>query len=466
MKTILVRPAFAKSDLAFVSIIAKEVMTYKEQIKTNELITKIRIIRYVRKEHLPIGQVAEAFSCHRNTIGNIINAFDEKITKEEQARLVTNGTSLTQEILLSQYGQLLNTKRIPKSNKRQADKKAEDKIKELFTEKKIRVGAKRMRTFLKRRYENSTEADEIELLKLTFGQLKGIYKRQQFRVQKVRSSNGERRALYDYRALGCFERLHYDVKHILDKHALPEEIYELLSKKEIPKYEWNIIDAKSRFRFIAYSYELSAEFGLHFLLFVIQYLRSVLHNLPYEMVFGFDNGTEFCSGSSRKEMDWNRIVSAMNARIYSYEPRFDIRKNLIERSHLSDDEELYISRGIFMNTKKTFLKEVNDYAHYWNYERPHSGIEMNDHTPYEIVKKSGLMGVEKLMAFPTLILDDVINEIKVCTQSVVVDAYLNEHPELMKKVSVDPKIRRNLELKFFLPTDAQNVLTYYQTCCY
>ena len=375
MKNILSRPAF-------VNIIAKEVMTYKEQIKTNELITKIRIIRYVRKEHLPIGQVATAFSCHRNTIGNIINAFDEKITKEEQARLVTNGISLTQEILLSQYGQLLNVKRKPKSNKRQADKTAEDKIKELFTEKKIRVGAKRMRTFLKRRYENSTDRDEIQLLKLTQGQLKGIYKRHQFRVQKVRSSNGERRALYDYRALGCFERLHYDVKHILDKHALPEEIYELLSKKEIPKYEWNIIDAKSRFRFIAYSYELSAEFGLHFLLFVIQYLRSALHNLEYEMVFGFDNGTEFCSGSERKEMDWNRIVLTMNARIYSYEPRFDIRKNLIERSHLSDDEELYISRGVFMKTKKDFTREVTDYAWYWNTKRPHSGIGMADKTPY------------------------------------------------------------------------------------
>ena len=162
------------------------------------------------------------------------------------------------------------------------------------------------------------------------------------------------------------------------------------------------------------------------------------------MVFGFDNGTEFCSGSERKEMDWNRIASAMNARIYSYEPRFDIRKNLIERSHLSDDEELYVSRGVFMKTKKDFTREVTDYAWYWNTKRPHSGIGMADKTPYEMVKQSKLLGVEKLLAFPTLILDDVINELKVCTQSVVVDAFLNEHPELMKKISVDPKIRRNL----------------------
>jgi hypothetical protein len=50
---------------------AKEVMVYKEQIKVTELITKIRIIRFVKKEHLPIGQVAMPFSCHRNTIRRV-----------------------------------------------------------------------------------------------------------------------------------------------------------------------------------------------------------------------------------------------------------------------------------------------------------------------------------------------------------------------------------------------------------
>jgi len=296
---------------------------------------------------------------------------------------------------------------------------------------------------------------------LSCGQLKGIYKRFALRVQKTRSSNGERRALYDYRSLACFERLHYDVKHILDKHALPEEIYQILSCKEIPKYEWNIIDAKSRYRFVAYSYEITAEFGMHFLLFVIQYIRSTVRNLEQDMAIGFDNGKEFCSGSSRKETEWNQIVSCMNAAIYSYEPRFDIRKNLIERSHLTDDEELYIPRGIFMNAKKTFLKEVNDYAHYWNYERPHSGIGMHDKTPYEMIKQSGLIGAEKFMSFPTFILDDVINQLKACTASVLVDAFATKHPEVMKKVSSCPKTKRDLELKFFLPTNAQNVLTYY-----
>ena len=436
-------------------------MVYKEQIKETELVTKVRIIRAVKKENIPITQVAKAFSCHRNTIGNIINAFDKKISPQNQVVLLNSGTSLTHDVLFSQYGTLLNAIRKPKSNKRSAGKLEEDKICEFFTKENIRVGVKRMERFLRRRYVNSTDQHEQALLQLTTGQLKGLYKRNNFQVQKVRSSNGERRALYDYRALACFERLHYDVKHILDKHALPENIYQILSGRDIPKYEWNVIDAKSRFRFIAYSYEICAEFGLYFMLFVSQYLRSVLHNLEQEMVFGLDNGSEFCSGSKRKEEEWNTLLSCMNAKVYSYEPNFDIRKNLIERSHLTDDQELYIPRGIFMGTKKTFHNEVKDYGYYWNYERSHSGIGMDDHTPYEMVKKSGLIGVKKLLAFPTLILDDVINQLKVCTQSIMVDAYLKQHPNLLKKISFDPKTRRDVELRLFLPTDAQNVLTYY-----
>ena len=442
-------------------IIGKEVMEYKEQIKQHELLTKIRIIRYVKKEHMPIGKVAEAFSCHRNTIGNLLAVFDQKIQPEDQRLLLQPGTSLTKEDLAIRYGKLLSTSRKPKSNKRSAEKVLEEKIIALFIEKKLKVGVKRMRTLIARRYRDSVLPEEHQLLSMSTGQLKGIYKRNDFRVQKVRSSNGERRSLYDYQALACFEKLHYDVKHILDKHALPEEIYQLLSGKDIPKYEWNIIDAKSRMRFIAYSYDISAEFGLFFLLFVVQFIRAAVHNLEQTMIIGFDNGTEFCAGSTRKEDEWNTLLACMNAGVYSYEPSFDIRKNLIERSHLSDDEELYIPRGIFMGTKQGFVKEVTDYTPYWNTLRPHSGIGMDDRTPYEVIKQSGLLGEEKLLTFPTLILDDVINHLKACTKSIVVDGYARQHPEQMKKMITDPKTRRDLELKFFLQTDAQNVLTYY-----
>lgn len=99
-----------------VPIITKEVMNYKEQIKANELITKIRILRYVKKEHLPITEVAKSFSMHRNTIGNIIKAFERAITQANQCMLLSSGVQNSQEELITRYQNILNKKRIPRTH--------------------------------------------------------------------------------------------------------------------------------------------------------------------------------------------------------------------------------------------------------------------------------------------------------------------------------------------------------------
>ena len=456
MKTILSRPAF-------VSIIAKEAMSYKQQIKENELITKIRIIRSVKKDHIPVVQVAQAFSCHRNTITNIIGIFEKTVAQKDQQRLLASQTSLSQEELNALYATLLNKSTKPHSHKKAAAINQEQQIVALFIKDKLRVGVNRMLNMLRRRYRGHEALDTANVLALSSGQLRGIYKRNALTTEKVRSYTGEVRHLYDYQTLGCFERLHFDVKYVLDKHSLPENIYQALSGKQIPRYEWNIIDAKSRFRFLAYSYERPAEFGLQFLLFVIQYLRSALIAYDQDIVVGFDNGMEFCGGSKRKEEEWNQLLSVMDARIYSYEPRFDIRKNLIERSHLTDDEELYIPRGMYMGTKALFMKEVSDYQYYWNFQRSHTGIGMDNRTPFEMLKRSGLVGIEKLLNFPVLFLEDVIEALRRCNTPVMLESFAMEHPSVMQKSLTCQKTQRDIENRFCLQDNAQNVLTYYPT---
>ena len=338
----------------------------------------------------------------------------------------------------------------------------EESVKKLFKDHGLKVGSNRMFTILKRHYAGHEQEDEANVLSLTPWQLRGIYNRQELQPEKTRSSNGEVRRLYDYKSLYCFEKLHYDVKYVLDQHALPENIYKLFSHHDIPKYEWNILDAKSRFRFLAYSYQRPSEFGLRFLAFAIQYLRYSLVAYHQKMLIGFDNGMEFCAGSKRKEEEWNQILSTVNAGIYSYNPHFDIRKNLIERSHLTDDEELYIPRGKYMETKEAFMKEARDYLYYWNYQRPHTGIGMSNRTPFEVLKKSGLTGAEKLLSFPVLILEDVIDALRRCMLSIEFEAYAKTHPEQIQKSQTDQKIQRDIENRFYLPANAQNVLTYYR----
>ena len=115
--------------LLYTQIIPKEVMAYKQQIKINELVTKVRIIRSVKKDSAPIMQAAEAFSCHRNTIRNILNLF-EALSAEDKLRLLE--ASFTQEELSTLYGSLLNKSRKPVSHKRSATKGQEESIKKLF----------------------------------------------------------------------------------------------------------------------------------------------------------------------------------------------------------------------------------------------------------------------------------------------------------------------------------------------
>lgn len=445
---------------AFVPIIPNEMIVYKEQIKGQELITKIRIIRYVLKEHIPVVQVAKSFSCHRNTVSNIVHLFESNVLPVDQELLLSTGTSCSQDELVSRYENLLNHKRIPKTHKKSASKQDSEAVVSLFRDKKITVGINQMKLTLERRF-----GEHRGLAKLTIGQLKGIYKRNNLKTTIVRSANGERKHLYDYKAISCFQFMHLDVKYVLDKHALPEDIYELLSHNGAPIFEWNLIDAKSRTRFMAYSYGLNSEFGFRFLTFAIQWIRATLRNEEQEIMIGMDNGLEFCLGSQKKEDAWNVVLSVLNAKVYQYHPHFDIRKNLIERSHRTDDEALFIPRGIYMTSKQKFHDEVIDYADYWNKKRPHTGIGMNKRTPEEVLKQAGLLGVERLLNFPTLILEETIKQLRDCTQIVEFEAYAKQNPDLIQKSQTCQKTRRNIEDQFNFPFDAQNVLTYYLNIC-
>jgi len=81
---------------------------------------------------------------------------------------------------------------------------------------------------------------------------------------------------------------------------------------------------------------------------------------------------EFFSGSKKKQQEWNDILSCLDANIDCYNPNWDIRKNVIERSHRSDDEEFLIPFGEAMKTKEQFMLQAQEYNDYWNKKRCHS----------------------------------------------------------------------------------------------
>ena len=442
--------------------ILAEPMSYKQQIKKNELLTKLRMIKLVKKGGYKQTSVAEKFHCHRNTVGNMIKDFEQELTETDKQKLLHKRLNMQEvEELLNP---LKNQSRVPLSNKRRANAEQEKEIVKIFKKQRVKVGPYTMRTLLKRKYGKETvNYEHLSKLEKSLGRLKigcirGVYKRNQLRLEKKRAVNGKASPLYDYKALACFEYLHYDTKTIPDKKALPKLVYEKFKfNEQLPVYEYNILEAKSRFRFMAYSNHLNAEFGLKFLLLVIQFIRAYTHNWQPMNIWA-DNGLEFCRGSQRKEALWNRYLARLNASYESYHVGHDVRKNLIERSHRTDDRYFFIPRGEFIETKQDFLKEAAGYQLYFNAQRPHQGKAMADRTPLEVLQDSGVQGAKRLLTFPTMILEDNIETIRKHTDYLLLDAEIDQL-STPSQFYLD-EIKGKYE--FFNDKIAQNVLTYYQ----
>lgn len=442
-----------------------ESMSYKQQISLSqeqELLAKLRIVKQVKRFGRKQKQVAASFSCHRNTITNILKSFKTLLPLDIQQALIY-GDDWNRQDLLTLLLPLQNLSRKPHSHPAQASKAVTDKVIELFN-KGIKTGPQRFTTIIKRKLADSNNPIEQQVRQLSLASTKGIFKRNKLRITKVKSGNGQKRALYDYQSLACFSCLHYDVKHILDHKALPDDIYHgLATNQELPLYQWTIQDVKSRFRFLAYSRNINAEFGLKFLIFTLCFIRFTLANWDQEIIIGLDNGVEFCCGSKDKEKQWNQILSSLKSEIYTYHPGHDIRKNLIERSHLTDDEELYIPRGDKMTNLPSFMKEARAYLYYFNFQRAHSGIAMNNRTPFELIQASGLSNTTNLLKFPVIVLEDEIEVLRKATDQILL---LNEIQQYQIKtqrlINLKKLIDLSLKYDFFKPNFAQNVLTHYQ----
>jgi hypothetical protein len=442
-----------------------EPMSYKQQISLSqkqELITKLRIIRYVKRQNKTQIETARVFRCHRNTVANILKLFTSQLPQNIQQALIYNNNWQLEE-LVNLLSPLLNLSRKPQRHPKQASIALEEKVVDIFKKDKLKVGPKRFQTIVRRRYIDSSDFLEQKLSKIKLASLKGIFKRQKLKLKKVKSTNGQRRSLYDYQSLSCFSCRHYDVKHILEQKALPADIYQaLLNNSKLPLYQWTIQDVKSRFRFLAYSRNLNAEFGLKLLSYVLCFIRFIFNNWEEEIKIGVDNGVEFCCGSEEKEAWWNQILASVKAQVYSYHPGHDIRKNLIERSHLTDDQELYIPRGRRMTRLDLFMKEVRNYMYYFNFQRPHSGIRMENRTPFEVISQSGLTNTKNLLKFPVIVLEDEIETLRQATDQLILFSEIKQY-QLKNKKAIDQKKLIDLSLKysFFKPKFAQNVLTPY-----
>jgi len=196
------------------------VMPYKENCNAEgEIMTKFKIARMHFADNIKQNKIAKILNCHVNTINKIVLACKNKSPDDKIWKYLNDSDSrITVKKLNDLFSFFKYDSRKPKSHKLSikigsADEKI---ISDKFEDKKY--GALRMFHHLSR------EGFDVEK-RFTFGKIKGLYKRLKLKAKRVRTANGERRALYDYDLISAFEYLQYDVKVIADKHALPTDIY-------------------------------------------------------------------------------------------------------------------------------------------------------------------------------------------------------------------------------------------------
>ncbi len=374
-------------------------MPYKQNCKVEgEIITRLKIAKLYFGEKKNQREIAKSIQCHHNTVNNLIKRC--KLFGSEEVFYYLRGSERLSEAKLELFNFLKSGSRRPKSNKRCLIGPEENLI--LEKHKKLNYGPKRMFKHLKRQGYDTKNT-------YTLAKIKGVYKRNELQTKKIRTANGERRALYNYDQIEAFEYFQYDTKHIPDKHSLPEEIYLKFKESEhLPKFQWTITDAKTKTRFLAWSYNLDSFFGFKFLEFVIIWLRA--HNIRVRMHFQIDGGPDMCSGSKRKLKDWNERLSQYNVEVYDTDGS-QWKQNLVERTHRIDDEEFYCPRGELIQTKNDFLVEGQYWIIYQNH-RSSDGICLNGLSPKEKLEQLGIYNAEQICNFPCLILEDFFRPLR------------------------------------------------------
>ena len=434
------------------SIITKDPMNYKTYLKNNEILTiKLRIIKHRIVDKLAIKTISYCYSMHRNSVGNIMNLYKNKAPLELKEKIKSN-ESLSSDDISRLCFFLFPNSRKPKSHPKQASVSEEKQIVDNF--EKLKLWAKRLKLTMSRKKE---------LWWLTLAKIRWVYKRKWYKVKKVRTKNWETRSLYNYQTIWAFDHWHYDTKELADAKSLPKHIYDNLQhNKKLPLYEWNIMFVGCRARFTAYSRWKSSTFGLQFLVLVLSHLRY--YWVTWFIKMHTDWGSEFFSGSDRKEKEWNLVLKELDSNIDCYNPNWDINKNLIERSHRSDDDEFLIPFGD-VTTLKKFMTHWQEYNDYRNKDRAHSWHWMDWKTPKEKLLADWFYQAEKILDFKVLYLDSYFYQLQEHLEYFYFKRDLKKTP--LQKLKTDRKTSIDLVTKYsHLKLYAQNVLTYYQKNIY
>jgi putative transposase len=332
----------------------------------------------------------------------LLEVFRQTNNIAQTARMFTTTRRVVQlAIRKDAEGDLADKSHVAKTVHNRTDTKVEEKA--IAIKNSTHFGYRRVAKELRDK-QGILVKDEAVRNILKRARVKGLLK-----GEKVRSSNGKEVRFYDWYTAEPFEIIQTDLKDILDKKALPQQVYHHLQRHNLPPYQWTAECVNTRVRFLCYSYEKSFTNGLTFYLMVIAWLRA--HNIRAELVFTVDWGEEFGGKSRQKITDLRKLLKPLGATIHQNHKGQSEENGFVERSHRTDDEEFYIPRLQTIKNQNQFFLEALNWTWYYNTKRGHTGNGMADGTPYQKLQQQYYWIPKDICAFPPLLLDNISTNI-------------------------------------------------------
>ena len=233
--------------------------------------------------------------------------------------------------------------------------------------------------------------------------IKKILKRNGIVRSKKKRREKTGRHLYDYEKLLPFSQMQMDTKYILNKKSLPVSAYNYAKRSGLPLYEWNIIDAKTRIKFTAYSYKLNSTYGFLFVFLVLSWIR--LHGVRWKINIRMDNGSEFCGSSARKEKAWEEKLKMFDVRFERTTPGKPYMNGIVESYHRACDEYFLVPYIERCRDVRTFMIKAQKWQDAWNWYRRHGGIGMRGLTPVQKLKETRTLIHKHIASFPVLLME-------------------------------------------------------------
>lgn len=292
---------------------------------------------------------------------------------------------------------LKDCSRCPHTFYRKTPDDVEQLVLEIFA--KTNYGFRRIAKQLRRKYG----------IKLSYGAVGKILKRHKKYKPRIKITiRRTGRRYYNPLDFAPFEFIQADVKVVVDGDTLPEETYlhlKELVKKGVPLYQFTAIDIRTRIRFLAYGQEKSFSNGWAFIVFVVLWLRSF--GIKVKITIQTDSGDEF-GGDDGKKIAWmNQLLAPLNAELTRIHKGREEENSHVERSHKTDDEELYIPYGLEIKDTNSLFLMAYSWLKYYNTKREHGGDNLDDKIPIEYAKEIMPELSTNIALFPPVILDNI-----------------------------------------------------------